>query len=457
MNKHRFLATIVIAATLTGFAAAQSPAQRGGRGGNSTGPGASGFGGGGFSGGEFAGGRGGGEVARPLQRPEKVAEDLLRTYGQYTEQSLAGVPKREFKVVKPTEAVATKLFRADPKLLQNKFVGTFTVLATGFDAADPNSWEAHSVRGQLEGPGGSRGPRGGRTDEYHGDLLPLITWDGEKLFHVRPGFGSHSKLDEYFKLLVEHTPADQLPPEPIVKFLTSPDCNRDVHRNAVNRVMRGTTSVNAQGTWQFTVYGTTAAEVEARVAGILQLLDAGMSRPIQRNLLKQGQAYLAEAKKSEEAIAAQNEAIRTEQERLAKPSEISPDILSQLKAQKVMVAVELAGLIARVKACDEMLKDPKKLEISTLQSISDMKVKAEIERVGIKEKLDQINTFIGEGDGREAAQARLLTAENRKRSAQTTLRNHSSAANDWAQLIAFYAPLQLDQNEITISPVEWTN
>ena len=42
-------------------------------------------------------------------------------------------------------------------------------------------------------------------------------------------------------------------------------------------------------------------------------------------------------------------ALKQEQEKLAKPSEISTDILSQLKAQKVMVAVELAGLNARVK------------------------------------------------------------------------------------------------------------
>src|SRR2546422_8396245 len=39
--------------------------------------------------------------------------------------------------------------------------------------------------------------------------------------------------------------------------------------------------------------------------------------------------------------------LRAEEAKLEKPSEISTDILSQLKAQKVMVAVELAGLNAR--------------------------------------------------------------------------------------------------------------
>ena len=63
-------------------------------------------------------------------------------------------------------------------------------------------------------------------------------------------------------------------------------------------------------------------------------------------------------------VAKQGVTLRAEEEKLSKPSEISADILSQLKAQKVMVAVELAGLNWRVKACDEMLKDPKRLEIS---------------------------------------------------------------------------------------------
>ncbi|HZN36211.1 MAG TPA: hypothetical protein VFB80_20420, partial [Pirellulaceae bacterium] len=124
---------------------------------------------------------------------------------------------------------------------------------------------------------------------------------------------------------------------------------------------------------------------------------------------------------------------------------------------KVMVAVELAGLMARVKACDGMLKDPKRLEISTLQSISDMKVKAEIEFVGIKEKLDQINAFIGEGNDREAAASRLATAETNKARAQSRLASADNSALSYGELVLIYAPLQIEGNQIIISPIQWTN
>jgi 16S rRNA C1402 N4-methylase RsmH len=140
--------------------------------------------------------------------------------------------------------------------------------------------------------------------------------------------------------------------------------------------------------WSYRIFAPTAEETEFRAAALLRLLDGGLSKPIKRHFVAEGTKALEAARKEFGEVAKQSAEIRTNEESLARPSEISADILSQLKAQKVMVAIELSGLNARVKACDDMLKDPKRLEVSTFQSISDMKVKAEIERVGIKEKLD---------------------------------------------------------------------
>jgi hypothetical protein len=156
-------------------------------------------------------------------------------------------------------------------------------------------------------------------------------------------------------------------------------------------------------------------------------------------------------------LAKQAAALKQEQEKLAKPSEISADILSQLKAQKVMVAVELAGLNARVKACDDMLKDPKKLEISALQSISDMKVKAEIERVGIREKLEQINTYIGEGENRQATQGTITSLRDELSKQLRTARGFLAQVERMTGLYDLYATIPLQDDRITISPVEWTN
>jgi hypothetical protein len=122
-----------------------------------------------------------------------------------------------------------------------------------------------------------------------------------------------------------------------------------------------------------------------------------------------------------------------------------------------MQTVELAGLNARVKACDAMLADPKRLEVSALQSISDMKVKAEIERVGIKEKLDQINVFIAEGDARKQAfnqQAALVRQRSRLRD---TIEGNVTMAQSRLDLAKHFGPLDLPGNEIAVGPIEWVS
>jgi hypothetical protein len=201
---------------------------------------------------------------------------------------------------------------------------------------------------------------------------------------------------------------------------------------------------------QYTMFAPTAEEAERRARAIVQLCDAGYSRPIQRQLLEKGQAVLADTRSKAAALPKFAAEIAGQEATLAKPSEITPDILSQLKAQKVMVAVELAGLNARVKACDAMLGEPRKLEISTLQSISDMKVKAEIERVGIKDKLEQINVFIQEGDQRTAVQKRHLELVAKRDDLQAQIRSQVALASALADLISQYS---FEVKQFSVGPI----
>jgi len=419
--------------------------------GSPTGAGGGGFGGG-FAGGGGQGGElvGGGRRGGP-QRPEKVSEAVEQLYQQFNEKSLDEIPARDLKFPHAADKVPTKLFRADPKLLENKFVAQFTLLPAGLDPTNEKSVEEFRQR---------QAPDSRESSSLPKNLLNSINWGGVMMFRSERGFNFDEalSLSQQFKLLAENCAPGQ---RPDIAFLTSSEADRDVLRNSQGSSRRGggravgEPLVNAN--WSFTVYAPTPEEAQTRATAIVRLLDGGLSRPMQKYFLTQGRAALENARQAQAEVISQVEAMHVETQKLTKPSEISPDILSQLKAQKVMVAVELAGLIARVKACDEMLKDPKKLEISTLQSVSDMKVKAEIERVGIKEKLDQINVFIGEGDGREAASSRLAAAEAAKLRAQQRLSNYDRMANSYAQLVLLYAPLQIEGNEIKISPIEWTN
>src|SRR5262245_45998107 len=133
--------------------AAQTPAQRGARGGSGpVAPGAGGTSGfrGSGSGFPFAGDRGGGGLPSSRRggpgRIEKVSDAVEELYKQLDEKSLQQVPRRDIAIARSDEKVSTKLFRADPKLLENKYIAAFQLWPAGFDPADEASVEKTQER-----------------------------------------------------------------------------------------------------------------------------------------------------------------------------------------------------------------------------------------------------------------------------------------------------------------------
>ena len=407
---HSFLRnlSLIVTLVLANPAAAQAPL--GGRGGAPTTA---------FSGPGSRGGR------SPID-PRPSIEAVEAQFREISED-LKLPPKRDYKI-ELSEPQKVKLFRADPKLLENKFVANLTL-------ARPEQLQQHNW---LTGD-----PR--NSDDFPkemGELLSLV--ESRNYAHLnRSGSPRGFSISLVFEVLANHCPADQLPDAALVAFLTSAECDRDVRGTSNNQQV-------------FSIFAPTVKEAEARVAAIIRLYDCGAFRPLQQYFYAEGQTHLLKALAGCDPFDKLTEEVHAEEEKLARPSEVSADILSQLKAQKIMVAVELAGLNARVKACDGMLSDPKKLEASTMQSISDMKVKAEIERIGTKEKLDQIISFIAEGDKREAINGNILKLNGRRARIEREASNAANMADTYAYLAALYSPRPVEGNKVLIHPVEWT-
>jgi hypothetical protein len=355
--------------------------------------------------------------ASPPSPEPATSQDLAARYEQMAVELKQGVPEREI-TIKAVPAVKTKLFRADPKLLENKFVATF------------------ELKRSIPLPRSSRGGGFGSSPDWVRPLSESMNWFSQP-------------LRAQLKSLIEKSPEDARPPKRMIDFLTSDDCDRDVRHSGMGRVMQLDLS--------FQVFAPTAEIAEERARAIIQLYDAGFSQPHQRAALQEGQQALEQARKHSEELPKLTAAISAEQAKLAKPTEISAEILAELKAQKVMQTVEMAGLNARVKACDAMLADPKRLSGSALESISDMKVKAEIERVGIKEKLDQINAFIAEGDQRNATGQREADLFRQRSGVVDQIEANQRVATSQAELFTHFRPLDLDKNLINIGPVEWVS
>ncbi|HUE74525.1 MAG TPA: hypothetical protein VMP01_26900 [Pirellulaceae bacterium] len=346
----------------------------------------------------------------PPPDADRVPEELEKLVNEIDEETLAKPPERDFKVEKGA-AEQVKLFRADPKLLENKFRARM-VLSVG------------------------------------------------AIERMQSAFGKNSSeafptLSGYFKFLSELCPKDQLPSQVAMDFLTSIECDRDVQWSY-------DAALQDEGRREryLSVYATTEELAEQRARAIVQLFD-GFCRALQRDSLTKAKKSLEAARKGYEEVARQTESIKAKEKLLDKPSEITTEILTQLRAQKVMIGVELAGLEARIKACNRMLL-PTNVDLKSekaRESVSDMKVRAEVELVGTKEKLDRINALIAEGKSRTDLREEIDRLKAARQELQRDIVDrHQRGAEAYVGAVSlYYAPLEIKDNKITISPIEWTN
>lgn len=386
-----------------------------------------------------------------------VPESVEKLFQEIDEAALKEPFKREYKVFEGSTQ-KTPLLRADPKLLENKFAALIELNSTfrlNVDFRSPDRAQA-----QVEIQSLQRGFGAARSAIPKAESR--ILRDGDWLFGWHFGYRAESRStrdsrstrnrdphSDYFKLLGEFCPRDRLPAQPMLDFLTGSDADRDVQW----RVGGG----DEGDRWELTVFAPTAKAAEERAAAILRLVDEGLCRSLQRDCLAEGRKALDAAHKVHDELVKLSQSSGELGAKLRKPSEISSEVLKELKSQKVMTDIELAGLTARVNACTAMLSKPKELSESAIETIGDMKVRAEIDRLGVKEKLDRINALVTEGNERELMQGKVLELYARSENLRREMDGHSRSAADYVRLLPFFAPLELKDNAIKVVPIEWTN
>lgn len=386
------------------------------------------------------------QPADAARLPDQVSASLDRLFEEIDEKSLNEAPKRDYKVEKGQEK-EIKLFKTDPKLLENKFVASARLVAMRHVPRDPRPDRSIA---QMEG-------------QMMAELMqPELTggipihWDpaGRSLYTGRPSraiIGSiNTPIREYFSSVIPLCPKAELPSKDIVDFLTSAESDRDI----------SWTIEYTQGDvdWLIEAYAPTQLAAEQRVAAIIRVLDCALCRPLQRTCLSEGRKSLQAARKGYEDVAKQSEGLQVEEGKSVTSSELTQDILLQLKSQKVSVSIELATLNARVKKCDEKLKElENKPQGALLETVNDLKVKAEIDLAAVKEKLAQIDAFIAEANNATAHRAKILQMQSSLGQLREGIRRHERRAETLGRAVLLCEPLPLKVNQMTISPVKWTN
>jgi hypothetical protein len=126
-----------------------------------------------------------------------------------------------------------------------------------------------------------------------------------------------------------------------------------------------------------------------------------------------------------------------------------------LRVQQLQLDVDLAGVKARIAACDRLLSGTT-LKPERRSQVEDLKVAAEIEFSGFEARLTKSNEIIGKVKTKVDLLSKLSTAQRSAQRSGGTVQQLEEQIKSIDVAIRAYAPLPLVDNKVIIQPLEWT-
>jgi hypothetical protein len=205
---------------------------------------------------------------------------------------------------------------------------------------------------------------------------------------------------ELLRLLVNQTPQERLPSREILFELTQ---NADLFVRST--VMYGggpfgdpDASANAPRV-SLHILAPTPQRAKEYAVAVLTLYDYGLSYPIYCGIQQMPAHYatsLAAGRK--ELAAAKATLARSEEELnpLKSYEDITPQSIGSLVSQQRMVEVDLAGIKARIEACNKLLAE-RSMPVSRSEQVETVKISAEIDLVGLAARKEAIERLVTNG------------------------------------------------------------
>lgn len=344
--------------------------------------------------------------------------------------------KREAAIefAESVEPVEIALFAADPKLLEYKVAATVAIRWPSVSRSD-------YMRMYSRGPE-ELTPTEKLRRKYWAALL-----DPRENSRSR-GFLS-VEATSHFKGLVESAP-EALRSQPGAKLLLEQNRIRIVRRPGAASTGRPATSYEIVQVIQF--LGPDEATVKSMVNSLLTIYDQTLSTPIQ-------ELMIADMQGRKKKLPALLEKLKTEVKKAADKEKhyeqfefITTATIDDLKTQKRLIAVDMAGAKARIEACQKILAagipTPK-----TREQVESIKITAEIELVGLTAQKDTISQIIDDGTTRIRLMSEFTRQERIVDNARKVLQRAVETIEELDSGRHNHRPLNVE--EAKIQPIKW--
>ncbi len=367
------------------------------------------------------------EVKQPQPAAIGVINDLDVTVTDLTEEKLNNPPKREIKFERLTEPLKRKLTKPDPKLFEQKYVARFDL-----ELPDNGSYYAQVMA----------------RDVSVAQLSQL-----DERFLIAPDHASGpNSVSESFVRMIKALPTDGSPAKAEREFFANPETG--VMLDFIP-VWAPDQKPSRYSTWSFTILGSTPEQLELRCKALLTILDQGACRSIQLSIFKKREPLCVQLREQRKATEASLRTWNSVQEQMKSYANLTPDMLSGLRVQQLQLEVDLAGVKARIAACERLLAQPA-LKPERRSQIEDVKVSAEIEFSGFEARRTKSDEFIGKVTTKIDLLNKLSTIEDNRKAALDKVRAWEREIKKIDAAIHAYAPLPLVDNKVTVQPLEWT-
>ncbi|MGO9113598.1 MAG: hypothetical protein ACLP9L_30570 [Thermoguttaceae bacterium] len=213
------------------------------------------------------------------------------------------------------------------------------------------------------------------------------------------------------------------------------------------------------GVVPYQVFAPTPDRAKQLVQALLCLYDYGFSLRVQAGYLREKQAaverlakFRADLEKTKLVIGDYDKQL----EELKPYNDISREALATYHAQQRVLEVDMAGVKARINACNEILERSKKpLSESRVETVETLKTTAEIELVGLAGKMSAITQIVQNGEKRLALLDKKSSSSKLASQLQSAIAGRERTIATCAEQLKLWQECPIKEGKVTIRSVKW--
>jgi hypothetical protein len=210
------------------------------------------------------------------------------------------------------------------------------------------------------------------------------------------------------------------------------------------------TSQRQERTASYDILAPTPERAKELSLALLATLDAVLTQPIQRELQQRKEGYEKQIAQNREMLSVAVKERDTLKEQLKTAESLDAQAIGDLRTQRRLLEVDLAGVRARVEACEALLNRGG-LTNSRKEQVENLKVAAEIELAGLAARQKTLDFIINQGDKGLA----LASKDKSVKSQESNIRRFEGYVADTQRRMDMYGPFRLVDDKVVIRPIKW--